>query len=78
MIRQVISTGAGAAVLGNPVHAVADLATKANKLSEFGMHLKARDIVISGTPVAAIPALAGDFFDTTFHRIGNISVRFVP
>ena len=70
---EVISTGAGAAVLGNPSHAVASLA---NKLSLFGMSLKAGDIVISGTPVAAVPARTGAFFRTTFDRIGSVSVRF--
>ena len=70
---EVISTGAGAVVLGNLSHAVACLA---NKLSVFGMGLKVGNIVISVTPVAAVPAKTGGFFRTTFDRIGSVSVRF--
>ena len=70
----VIDTGAGAAVLGHPAQAVAGLA---NKLSEFNMSLKAGSIVISGTPVAAVPASKGDYFTASFDRLGTVSVNFV-
>jgi len=70
----VISTGAGAAVLGNPAQAVANLA---NRWADFDIGLKAGDIVISGTPVAAVPAEPGDFFEAIFDRLGAVSVRFV-
>ena len=70
----VIDTGAGAAVLGHPAQAVAGLA---NKLSEFDMSLKAGSIIISGTPVAAVPAAKGDHFDASFDRLGTVSVNFV-
>ena len=70
----VIDTGAGAAVLGHPAQAVAGLA---NKLSEFDMSLKAGSIVISGTPVAAVPAAKGDHFTASFDRLGTVSVNFV-
>jgi 2-keto-4-pentenoate hydratase len=71
---EVISTGAGAAVLGNPAQAVANLA---NRWADFDIGLKAGDIVISGTPVAAVPAEPGDFFEAIFDRLGAVSVRFV-
>tara|TARA_Y100000590_G_scaffold264261_1_gene296897 strand:- start:3131 stop:3919 length:789 start_codon:yes stop_codon:yes gene_type:complete len=70
----VIDTGAGAAVLGHPAQAVAGLA---NKLSEFDMSLKAGSIIISGTPVAAVPASSGDHFTASFDRIGTVSVNFI-
>lgn len=70
----VIDTGAGAAVLGHPAQAVAGLA---NKLSEFGMSLKAGSIIISGTPVAAVPAAKGDHFTASFDRLGTVSVNFI-
>ena len=71
---EVISTGAGAAVLGNPAQAVANLA---NRWADFDIGLKAGDTVISGTPVAAVPAEPGDFFEAIFDRLGAVSVRFV-
>ena len=70
----VIDTGAGAAVLGHPAQAVAGLA---NKLSEFNMSLKAGGMVISGTPVAAVPAVRGDYFRATFDRLGSVSTTFI-
>ena len=70
---EVISTGAGAAVLGNPAQAVANLA---NRWADFDIGLKAGDIVISGTPVAAVPAETGDSFSAIFDRLGAVSVSF--
>ncbi len=70
---EVISTGAGAAVLGNPAQAVANLV---NRWADFNIGLKAGDIVISGTPVAAVPAEAGDSFNAIFDRLGTVSVSF--
>lgn len=71
---QVMSTGAGAAVLGHPAAAVAWLA---NKLGEFGVVLKAGEIVLSGALTAALPIAAGDAFRAEFDRLGSVSVRFV-
>lgn len=71
---QVMSTGAGAAVLGHPAAAVAWLA---NKLGEFGVALKAGEIVLSGALTAALPIAAGDAFRAEFDRLGSASVRFV-
>ena len=70
---EVISTGAGAAVLGNPAQAVANLA---NRWANFDIGLKAGDIVISGTPVAAVAAESGDSFNAIFDRLGAVSVSF--
>ncbi len=71
---EVIATGAGAAVLGNPAQSVADLA---NKLAEFGMTLSAGEFIISGSLTAAVPAQAGSCYRATFDRLGSVSVRFV-
>ena len=71
---QVMSTGAGAAVLGHPAAAVAWLA---NKLGEFGVALKAGEVVLSGALTAALPIAAGDAFRAEFDRLGSAAVRFV-
>ena len=47
----VAATGAGAAVLGNPIRCVAWLA---NKLGEFGVPLRAGDLVLAGALHAAV------------------------
>lgn len=70
---EILSTGAGAAVLGHPASAVAWLA---NKLHEFGMPLKAGEIVLSGAVTAASPVAPGDFFQAEFDRLGSVAVKF--
>lgn len=71
---EVIATGAGAAVLGNPAQPVASLV---NKLAEYGIGLQAGEFIISGSLTAAVPAEAGDCFRATFDRLGSVSTRFV-
>lgn len=71
---EIMSTGAGAAVLGNPAEAVAWLA---NKLSEHGVSLRRGEIIMSGSLITAISAEAGACFRATFDRLGSVSVRFV-
>jgi 2-keto-4-pentenoate hydratase len=71
---EIVSTATGAAVYGNPVQAVAWLA---NKLSEFDVSLKAGEVIISGSLVAAVRgAKAGDIFTATFDRLGSVKVKF--
>lgn len=70
---EILSTGAGAAVLGHPASAVAWLA---NKLGEFGTPLKAGEVVLSGAVTAASPVTAGDFFLAEFDRLGSVAVKF--
>ena len=70
---EVVATAAGAAVLGHPANAVAWLA---NKLSHYGMTLKAGDIVMSGSFTAACQVASGDNVRATFDRIGTVSARF--
>jgi len=70
---EISATAAGAAVLGNPVHSVCWLA---NKLSEYGLGLRAGETIISGSLVAPWTVRAGDSVKVTFDRLGSVSVRF--
>ncbi len=69
-----IATGAGAAVLGHPARAVAWLA---NKLAEFGLSLKANEVILPGALCAAVEVGPGDTITAAFDRLGTVSVRFV-
>lgn len=71
---QLVSTGAGAAALGNPVDVVAWLA---NKLAEFGVGLKAGDVVLPGALVVAPDVHPGEHYKATFDRLGPVSANFV-
>lgn len=71
---QLISTGAGAAALGSPVNCVAWLA---NTLGQFGITLKAGEVILSGSLVPLEPVVAGDFMRVDIGGIGSASVRFV-
>jgi 2-oxopent-4-enoate/cis-2-oxohex-4-enoate hydratase len=71
---QIISTGAGAAALGSPVNCVTWLA---NTLGQFGIPLKAGEVILSGSLVPLEPVKAGDFMSVSIGGIGNASVRFV-
>jgi 2-keto-4-pentenoate hydratase len=70
---EIVATAAGAAVWGNPAQAVAWLA---NRLGEYGIGLRAGELVMSGSLTAAFPAQAGSSFRATFDRIGSVSTRF--
>ncbi|MEJ2715905.1 MAG: fumarylacetoacetate hydrolase family protein [Deltaproteobacteria bacterium] len=70
----IAGTAAGAAVLGSPAQSVAWLA---NKMAEFGIALKAGEIVLSGAAAAAVPVFAGDSITLTVDRIGDVSCCFV-
>lgn len=69
----VVATGAGAAVLGNPIRCVAWLA---NKLGEFGVPLRAGDLVLAGSLHAALPVAAGDTVHAEFAELGSVTARF--
>ncbi|WP_431474520.1 2-oxopent-4-enoate hydratase [Marinobacter sp. KM021] len=70
----IISTGAGAAALSSPVNCVAWLA---NTLGEFGISLKAGEVILSGSLVPLEPVKAGDTMRVDIGGIGSASVRFV-
>jgi 2-keto-4-pentenoate hydratase len=71
---EVISTGAGAAVSGNPIRAVAWLA---NKLGEFDVGLQAGDLVLAGALTAAVSVVPGDSLRADFAELGSVTTRFV-
>ncbi len=70
---RLVGTAAGAAVLGGPAQAVAWLA---NKMGEFGIMLKAGEIVLSGAACAAVPFAAGDSIHLFVDRIGDVGCFF--
>jgi 2-keto-4-pentenoate hydratase len=70
---EIVNTGVGAAALGHPATCVAWLA---NKLSEFGITLKAGEVILSGALSAAVSAEPGDHFQARFAHLGEVSVRF--
>jgi 2-oxopent-4-enoate/cis-2-oxohex-4-enoate hydratase len=71
---EVISTGAGAAALGSPLHSVAWLA---NTLGEYGISLHAGEVILSGSLVPLEPVRAGDEMRLAVGGIGTASIRFV-
>lgn len=70
---ELVSSGTGAEVWGNPAAAVAWLA---NKLSEFDIGLKEGDILLSGAVTAAETAKSGDIFTVSFQGMGSVTVKF--
>jgi 2-keto-4-pentenoate hydratase len=70
---ELVNSGTGAEVMGNPAAAVAWLA---NKLSGFNIELKEGNIVMSGALTAAQTVKSGDSFTVSFHGMGSVSVKF--
>ncbi len=71
---EIIATGAGAAVLGNPAQAVASLA---NKLADYGMSIGKGEFIISGSLHAAFFVEGPCSYRAIFDRLGTVTVRFV-
>ncbi|WP_413299763.1 2-keto-4-pentenoate hydratase [Bacillus sp. 1P10SD] len=70
---EMLDTAAGAAVLGNPLRAVAWLA---NSLGKYDVSLKPGEIVLSGALTSAVEIEEGDTFTAEFDHIGSVSVTF--
>jgi 2-keto-4-pentenoate hydratase len=68
-----VATGAGGAVLGDPVRAVAWLA---NVLATTGGGLHAGDVVLPGSCTMAAPLGSGDSIHAEFAGIGPVHVSF--
>lgn len=66
-----INEGEGKDVLGNPAFCVAWLA---NALAEYGVYLKAGEIILSGALSAAISAVSGDIFKVDFQKLGSLNL----
>lgn len=71
---ELISEGTGAAVLGDPCISVAWLS---NRLWDYGVTLKAGEIILSGAFTAAPPAAKGERFRADFDILGSVSANFV-
>ena len=74
ILIQHLSNGVGADALGSPLNCVAWLA---NTLGEFGISLKAGEIILSGSLVPLEPVVAGDAMTASVEGMGECSVRFV-
>ena len=70
---ELVDTGAGAAVLGNPARCVAWLA---NKLATFGASLRAGDVILPGAVHRMIGVTPGDVFRAEFAHLGTVTARF--
>ena len=68
-----VSTGSGAACLGDPLAAVAWLARTTRA---YGEPLRAGDVVLSGALGPMVPVRPGDGFHTEISGIGEVSVSF--
>lgn len=72
--NEVVATGAGAAVLGDPAVSVA---WAVNKLGERGLGLRKGDIVLSGAITEAIAFQPGDTISAQFTALGGVSLSCV-
>jgi len=68
---ELVATGAGAAALGDPLHAVAWLA---NTLHPLGVTLEAGHVVMTGALHAAVPMTTGDVFRAEFDWLGPVGL----
>lgn len=66
-------TGLAAGVLGNPAIGVAWLA---NKIAPYDEHLRAGDIVLSGSFTRPVSGELGDTFHADYGELGSVSFRF--
>ncbi|MBA4285849.1 MAG: 2-oxo-3-hexenedioate decarboxylase [Xanthomonadaceae bacterium] len=71
---EVVAMAAGAAVLGHPAEAIAQLA---NHLAARGEEIPAGSYIMSGGATEAIPVAAGDSIQVRFQDLGSVSMRFV-
>jgi 2-keto-4-pentenoate hydratase len=66
-------TGAGAAVMGSPLHAATWLA---NTLTARGARLTAGHVILTGSLTAAIPVSPGDAVSVAIDRLGTVTAVF--
>lgn len=70
---ELASEGSGAASLGNPLNALAWVASK--RIAQ-GNPLKAGDIILSGALGPVLPAVSGDSFTAHIEGLGEVSLHF--
>ena len=68
-----LSEGLGSAALGSPLNCVTWLA---NTFGQYGIPLKAGEIILSGSLVPLEPVAAGDHMFVEIEGIGSAEVRF--
>ena len=71
---QLAGEGTGAAVMGDPCVSVAWLA---NRLWDYGVVLRAGEVILSGAFSAAPLAVKGDVFSAEFSSFGKVEAVFV-
>ena len=70
--NDVVVTGSGAAVMGNPLNAVAFLA---NTLAKHDRGLLEGQVILSGSIGGMVTMQAGDHFSVEIQKLGRVSVR---
>ncbi|MDR3534148.1 MAG: fumarylacetoacetate hydrolase family protein [Rhodopila sp.] len=68
---QQVATGTGDAVLGNPLNSIVWLAAK---LGSYGRHLRAGEIVMTGSLTRQFPIAPGDKIETIFTGVGAVGM----
>ena len=71
---EIVTMATGAAVLGNPLAAVAMLA---NHLAARDQEIPAGTLIMTGGVTEAIAVMAGDNVAARFQDLGTVSIRFV-
>lgn len=70
---EIVNSGKGSDVLGNPAISVAWLA---NKLMKYGITLKKGELILTGAITSAPSASENDVFNFEFSQLGNVKVTF--
>ena len=72
---EIVSTGSGAACLGDPLVAVQWLARTAAAL---GQPLRAGEVVLSGALGPMVPVTPGETYAAVISGLGEVQARFAP
>jgi len=70
---EVEETGLGAGVLNDPAEGIVWLA---RRLAEYNQHIRAGDIVISGSFIRPIEATPGSLIEADYGDFGSVSIQF--